>query len=103
GDLEQLELAPGAPAGHRHAHHLFVVRHRDGAPARRRLYDGLHMRGILAQVHYAPVYLHPWYRDTYGYREGLCPAAESYYAGCLSLPCFPALADREQEQVARAV
>jgi perosamine synthetase len=103
GDLEQIELAPAAPAGHRHAHHLFVVRHRAGAEARRRLYDGLRERDILAQVHYLPVYLHPWYRSAYGYAEGHCPAAERYYAGCLSLPCFPTLSDRRQESVAAAV
>jgi perosamine synthetase len=103
GDIERLELPPAAPPDHRHAHHLFVVRHREGAEARRRLYDGLHERGILAQVHYLPVYLHPWYRNTHGYAEGLCPAAEGYYAGCLSLPCFPALGDIEQERVAAAV
>jgi perosamine synthetase len=103
GDIERLELAPAAPPGHRHAHHLFVVRHRDGAAARRRLYEGLHERGILAQVHYLPVYLHPWYRRTYGYAEGLCPAAEAYYAGCLSLPCFPALTEDGQLRVVEAV
>ncbi len=103
GDVGQLEQPPAAPPGHRHAHHLFVVRHRDGALARRRLYDGLRARGILAQVHYLPVYLHPWYRSVYGYGEGLCPAAERYYAGCLSLPCFPALTEGEQERVAAAV
>ncbi len=103
GDVAELELAPAAPPGARHAHHLFVVHHRGGAPARRRLYDGLHERGILAQVHYLPVYLHPFYRDTYGYADGMCPAAETYYAGCLSLPCFPALTDAQQELVAAAV
>jgi perosamine synthetase len=103
GNVEQLELAPAAPAGYRHAHHLFVVRHRDGAEARRRMYEGLHARGILAQVHYLPVYRHPWYARTYGYREGLCPAAERYYAGCLSLPCYPALTLEQQERVAGAV
>jgi perosamine synthetase len=102
-DIEQLELAPAAPPSHRHAHHLFVVRHRDGAAARRRLYEGLHERGILAQVHYLPVYLHPWYRRAYGYSEGLCPHAEDYYAGCLSLPCFPALTADEQLRVVEAV
>jgi UDP-4-amino-4,6-dideoxy-N-acetyl-beta-L-altrosamine transaminase len=103
GDVAELELAPAATPGYRHAHHLFVVRHRGGEAARRRLYDGLHERGILAQVHYLPVYRHPFYRDTYGYAEGLCPAAEAYYAGCLSLPCFPTLTDAEQELVAAAV
>jgi len=103
GDIGALEMAPAAPAGHRHAQHLFVVRHREGAAARRRLYDGLHARGILAQVHYRPVYLHPWYARTYGYAPGLCPAAEEYYAGALSLPCFPALGSEQQERVAAAV
>jgi perosamine synthetase len=103
GDVAELELAPAATADYRHAYHLFVVRHRGGAVARRRLYEGLHERGILAQVHYLPVYRHPFYRDTYGYADGMCPAAEAYYAGCLSLPCFPALTDAEQELIAAAV
>jgi perosamine synthetase len=103
GDVAELELAPAATAGYRHAYHLFVVRHHEGAVARRRLYEGLHERGILAQVHYLPVYRHPFYRDTYGYGDGMCPAAEAYYAGCLSLPCFPLLTDAEQELIAAAV
>ena len=50
-----------------------------------------------------PLYRHPWYRETYGYRPGLCPAAEDYYAGCLSLPCFPALSADDQATVIAAV
>jgi perosamine synthetase len=53
--VEGLELAPPAAAGSTHAYHLFVVRCADGASVRRRLYDGLHERGILAQVHYTPI------------------------------------------------
>jgi UDP-4-amino-4,6-dideoxy-N-acetyl-beta-L-altrosamine transaminase len=102
-DVEQLELPAAATDGQHHAYHLFVVRHRDGAGARRRMYDGLRERGILAQVHYLPVYLHPWYRHTYGYEVGLCPAAEAYYSSCLSLPCFPTLSAEEQERVVDAV
>ncbi len=103
GDVAPLELPPAPSVGQRHAYHLFIVRHRDGATARRRLYDGLHERGIMVQVHYLPVYRHPWYQRTYGYRQGLCPSAEAFYAGCLSLPCFPGLTDDEQEHVACAV
>jgi perosamine synthetase len=101
--IDGLELPPAAPDGSRHAYHLFVVALRDGAPARRRLYDGLHEAGILAQVHYPPVHLHPYYRRTYGYGEGLCPEAERYYTRCLSLPCFPDLREDEQELVAQTV
>jgi perosamine synthetase len=103
GDVDALSLPPAAPAGSLHAHHLFVVHCREGASARRALYDRLQAQGILCQVHYVPVYLHPWYRERYGYREGLCPEAERYYAGCLSLPCFPDLAEAEQDIVIEAV
>ena len=102
-DIQALELAPEAPPGLRHAYHLFVVRCRDGAPVRRALYDGLHARGVLVQVHYLPVYHHPYYRERYRYRPGLRPEAERYYAGCLSLPCFPDLTPSDQQTVIDAV
>jgi UDP-4-amino-4,6-dideoxy-N-acetyl-beta-L-altrosamine transaminase len=102
-DVEALELCPPAPAGSRHAYHLFVIRHRDGADARRRLYDGLRERGIQTQVHYLPVHLHPWYRERYGYGPGLCPEAERYYAGCLSIPCYATLSEETQNQVIDAI
>jgi perosamine synthetase len=102
-DVPGIGLPPEAPRGSRHAYHLFAVTLDEGAEARRRVYDGLHARGILVQVHYLPVYLHPYYRDTYGYQPGLCPEAESYYERCLSLPCYPALREDEQDQVVAAL
>ena len=98
-DVEGLRLPPAAPSGSRHAYHLFVVAVRE----RRALYDALRERGILAQVHDLPVYLHPWYRETYGHAPGLCPEAEAYYESCLSLPCFPSLTEADQDTVIAAV
>jgi perosamine synthetase len=102
-DLESLTLAPEPRADELHGRHLYVIVHRGGASARRRLYDALRERGILTQVHYLPVYLHPYYRDTYGYERGLCPEAERYYSGCLSLPCYPTLTEDQQDAVIEAV
>ena len=59
----------------------------------------LRQRGVGTQVHYIPVYLQPWYRQTYGYRPGMCPVAESYYRRALSLPLFPAMTDPDVERV----
>lgn len=102
-DVDEVVLPPSAQAPEVHAYHLFVIQVRGGPEQRRRLYDELRLRGVYAQVHYLPVYLHPWYQRTYGYGPGLCPEAEHYYAGCLSLPCFPMLAEADQRMVVDAV
>lgn len=92
-----LELPPEAPPGWRHALHLFPIR----VAERRRVYEGLHERGIGVQVHYVPIHHHPAFAAD-GRAEQL-PATEAAYAGLLSLPLFPALTDAEQDQVVAAL
>jgi dTDP-4-amino-4,6-dideoxygalactose transaminase len=101
-DIEEIELPPAAHKDGVHAYHLFPIRFRDAA-TRRRAYDALREEEIYAQVHYPPVHLHPYYRRTYGYTEGMYPEAERFYAQALSLPCFPGLTDAEQDMVASAL
>ncbi len=49
----------------------------------------LRKAGVGSQVHYIPVYRHPYYAQRYALDPAMFPAAESYYRGCLSLPLFP--------------
>ncbi|MEU0567744.1 aminotransferase class V-fold PLP-dependent enzyme [Nonomuraea sp. NPDC005983] len=76
--------------------HLYPVRVRDGR--RREVYDRMRAAGIGVQVNYLPAYWHPVFQDL-GYRRGLCPEAEAYYAEQLSLPLFPDLTDDQQHDV----
>jgi dTDP-4-amino-4,6-dideoxygalactose transaminase len=104
--LANLPLSlPAAPSANtRHARHLYSVRLHDDAPlSRDELLGALDAERIGAGVHFLAVHLHPYYRERYGYRTGLCPEAERYYAGCLSLPCFPDLSETDQETVIDAV
>lgn len=78
--------------------HLYVLRTRD-PELRRPLFDALRARGIGVQVHYIPVYWHPYYRDL-GFRKGLCAKAESFYRSALSLPIFPRMTE---DDVARVI
>src|SRR5262249_60229549 len=66
--------------------HLFPIRVHDAKRTRREVYDGLRSDGILAQVHYIPIHLHPYYHDHFGFRRGRFPAAEAFYEDELSLP-----------------
>ncbi len=76
--------------------HLYPVRIKDGR--RREIFDRMRAAGIGVQVNYVPVYWHPLYEDL-GYRRGLCPNAEAFYAEELSLPMFADLTDADQERV----
>ncbi|MFT4085071.1 MAG: DegT/DnrJ/EryC1/StrS family aminotransferase [Nocardioides sp.] len=78
------------------AWHLFPVRIRDGR--RREVYERMRAGGIGVQVNYLPVYWHPAYADL-GYRRGLCPRAEAFYAEELSLPLYPDLRDDQVDLV----
>jgi len=53
---------------------------------------------ILVNVHYIPVYFHPYYMRL-GYERGLCPMTEEYYSRAISIPMFPKLTNDEVEYV----
>ena len=49
--------------------------------------------GVGVNVHYVPVHLHPFYRERFGTRPGMCPIAEAAYEQILSLPIFPEMSE----------
>lgn len=76
--------------------HLYPLRILDGR--RRHVFDFMRQAGIGVQVNYMPVYWHPVYADA-GYKRGMCPNSEAFYAEQLSLPLFPDLTDSQVDQV----
>jgi UDP-4-amino-4,6-dideoxy-N-acetyl-beta-L-altrosamine transaminase len=82
------------------AWHLYPLRVLDGR--RREVFEKMRERGIGVQVNYVPVYWHPVYADL-GYRRGMCPNAEAFYAEELSLPLFPDLTDDQVDRVVEAL
>ena len=78
--------------------HLYVIRTRD--PAQRRpLFERLRASGLGVQVHYLPVYWHPYYAAL-GFRRGECPNAEAFYASAISIPMYPRMTDDDVDAVA---
>ena len=96
---EQIQL-PYQKEGCDNAWHLYVIRIKNGK--RKEIFEKLRAVGIGVNVHYIPVYQHPYYR-THGYAEVTCPNAEEYYKECISLPMYPDLKEEEQEYVIEKV
>lgn len=62
----------------------------------------LHAENIRANVHYIPVPWHPYYQRL-GYAIGSWPVAENMYYRIVTLPLFPAMTDRDVNDVIAAV
>ncbi|MBI4356172.1 MAG: UDP-4-amino-4,6-dideoxy-N-acetyl-beta-L-altrosamine transaminase [Candidatus Omnitrophica bacterium] len=87
------------------AWHLFPVRlvlERLSAD-RAEIIRALHAEGIGVNVHYLPVYRHPYYVERFGDQAGTCPVAEAAYERLISLPLFAGMTDQDVEDVIRAV
>ena len=70
---------------------------------RARLIEELRGQGI-ATAEYVPcVHLQPYMRETYGFREGMCPVAEEVASRTIALPFFPQLEAEDQERVVEAL
>ncbi|MEO7753054.1 MAG: aminotransferase class V-fold PLP-dependent enzyme [Terracoccus sp.] len=80
--------------------HLYPLRVLEGR--RREVFDSLRASGIGVQVNYLPVYWHPLFEDL-GFKRGMCPNAEAFYAEEISLPMHAELTDDQIDQVVDAV
>ena len=75
-----------------HSYHLYVVKIPDRDVVMQKLLE----KGIRCQIHYRPVYHHPYYDPYY---IGHCPEAERAYKEILSLPIYPGLTEDQQDYV----
>jgi perosamine synthetase len=83
------------------AYHLYVVK-LDPSLNRDKAFAYLRAQGIGANVHYAPVHLHSYYRAR-GYGPGLAPVAERASKHILTLPMFPAMTAEDVRRVVEAL
>ena len=65
---------------------------------RREFFDALVVMNVVPNVHYIPVYYHPYYRK-FGYEKGLCSNAETLYENMLSIPLYYGLTDEDVKYV----
>jgi|LSQX01.3.fsa_nt_gb UDP-4-amino-4,6-dideoxy-N-acetyl-beta-L-altrosamine transaminase len=84
--------------------HLYIIRLRPEhlRVGRKEVFEALRAENIGVNVHYIPVYLHPYYQKL-GYKKGACPNAERLYDESITLPLFPKMSDQDVEDVINAV
>ena len=61
------------------------------------IFASLHAEGLGVNVHYMPIYMHPFYKENYQTFEGMMPVAEDCYKRILTLPIFPTMTDQDMQ------
>jgi perosamine synthetase len=101
-DVEGVEMLCPDDPDHTRSWFVYVVALPPGSN-RERVMDELQSQGI-ATAEYVPcVHLQPYMRETYGFREGMCPVAEDVAGRTVALPFFPQLEAEDQERVVAAL
>ena len=97
GGLDWLRLPAAAP-GAEVDWFVYVVRLESGID-RDALIGSLAEHGVPARPYFSPIHLQPFYRATFGYREGDFPVTERVAASCLALPFSSRMTDDEVDYV----
>ncbi|NDJ24215.1 aminotransferase class I/II-fold pyridoxal phosphate-dependent enzyme [Nostoc sp. B(2019)] len=105
-ELANLPLhLPAKPAeGDIHSWHLYVIRLDDSVEVSRNTFiEQLTAKGIGCSVHYIPLHLHPYWRDTYNLCSEDFPCASYAYERIVSLPIYTKMTESDQTRVIQVV
>ena len=82
--------------------HLYVIRVHpsDKKINRSEIFERLRVNGIGVNLHYIPIYHHPYYAS-HRFNPAEFPESERYYAEAISLPMYPGLTKKQQLGIVR--
>jgi len=95
-----VDLPPRDP-GVKHSYHLYPIL---VAPDEADDFIGaMRQLNIGCSIHFIPLHLHSLYRQTLDYKEGDFPNAEQVFGREVSLPLYPSMTEKDQEDVINTV
>lgn len=103
--MVKVEIPPSDPATRQHSWHLYCLRlNLDKLTINRdEFIERLKQSGVTCSVHWYPLHLNPYYRETYATGPGLFAESERQWPRLVSLPLFPMMTEEEIEHVISAV
>jgi dTDP-4-amino-4,6-dideoxygalactose transaminase len=103
-DLPEIQVPASAP-GIQHACHLYIIQLdiERLRISRQDFIKALKSQNIGTSVHFIPLHLHPFYRETFGYRPADFPQATAVFERIVSLPIYPKMTERDVDHVIGAI
>ena len=104
-ELKHLPLALPAQGNENYSsYHLYIIRLKLDAiqKSHKEIFEELRREGLGVNLHYIPVYHHPYFKKL-GFKKGYCPEAENYYREAISIPIYFGLSDELQDQAIETI
>jgi dTDP-4-amino-4,6-dideoxygalactose transaminase len=103
-DLPEIQV-PACLPDTQHAWHLYVIQlNMERLRINRQDFiKALKSQNIGTSVHFIPLHLHPFYRETFGYRPADFPQASAVFERIISLPIYPKMTEADVRDVIVAV
>lgn len=103
-DISQIRV-PHVKDEVQHAWHLYVIQLNleQLSIGRNEMIESLRKENIGTSVHFIPLHLHPYYRDTFGYGPKDFPVASAVFDRILSLPIYPKMTKANVLEVIHSV
>lgn len=99
-----LIMPPKAESGDLHAWHLFVLRLKDEVKlSREEFIQQMTNLGIGCSVHFIPLHLQPYWKETYKLQDNDFPNALQTYQRAVSLPLYTKMTATDQDRVIATV
>lgn len=100
GDFSGKITTPYQNENTKSSYHIYVVKLSLAAIGKSRdeIYNKLLELNIGVNLHYIPVYYHPYYKAL-GYKKGLCNEAEKLYEEIITLPLYPGMSEDDVDYV----
>ncbi len=103
-ELPEIQLPAWTPDVE-HAWHLYIIQLNLErlTISRQEFIQALKSRNIGTSVHFIPLHLHPFYRETFGYKATDFPQASAVFERIISLPIYPKMTPGNVRDVIAAV
>lgn len=104
-ELKHLPLTLPAQGNENYSsYHLYIIRLKLDAiqKSHKEIFQELRYEGLGVNLHYIPVYHHPYFKKL-GFKKRYCPEAENYYREAISIPIYFGLSDELQDQAIETI
>ncbi|GFZ33139.1 UDP-4-amino-4,6-dideoxy-N-acetyl-beta-L-altrosami ne transaminase [Clostridium zeae] len=86
------------------SYHIYTLKFNLSAigKSREEIFNKLSDLNVGVNVHYIPVYYHPYYKSL-GYSKGLCPIAEKLYEDIITIPLYPGMSNEDVNYIIKSI